>query len=153
MKTLETTRLILRDWNESDIGSGVYSEKSIRYLMSVKNNYAIILKENNKVIGTIGINEDAEGNENARNVGVRIIPEYRNRGLISEALRAVIDNAHMITDTLSWLCKSTDTRSRHLAEKFGFTYVKTFYNVKRKSDEEPHDFDYFILNTKRGLSH
>lgn len=60
------------------------------------------------------------------NVGVRVLPQYQNKGYMTEALRAVIDNAHNIADVLSWFCKVEDTRSQHIAEKLGFKYVKTF---------------------------
>ena len=147
MKTLTTERLVLRDWCESDIGCNVHSEKAIKYLIDVKNNYAVVLKETDTVIGTIGINEDAEGNANIRNVGVRIIEQYQNQGLMSEALEAVIGNAHNITDTLSWLYRADDKRSQHLAEKFGFVYVKTFPKGQYKLPSDC-DFYYYTLSLK-----
>ncbi len=142
MKTLSTKRLILRDWCENDIGCEVYDEKTVRYLIRTKDNYAVVLKENNEVIGTIGINEDAEHNPNARNVGVKIIPKYRNQGFITEALRAVVESVDDITDTLSWCCKAEDTRSQHIAKKLGFVYIKTFEKDKYNLQS---DFHYYIL--------
>ena len=142
MKTLSTERLVLRDWCEGDIGSSVHNEDAIRYLLKTKNNYAVVLKENNEIIGTIGLNEDADGQLNVRNVGVRVLPQYQNKGYMTEALRAVIDNAHNIADSLSWFCKVEDKRSQHIAEKLGFKYVKTF--AKDKYDL-PCDFYYYIL--------
>lgn len=142
MKTLITERLILRDWCESDIGCEVYVEDTIKYLIDVKNNYAVVLKENNTVIGTIGLNEDADGKANVRNVGIRIITQYQNQGLMSEALKAVIGIAHNITDALSWFCSADDKRSQHIAEKFGFVYVKTFSKAQY---DLPSDFYYYIL--------
>ena len=143
MKTLLTERLILRDWCEDDIGCSVYNEDEIRYLIKANNNYAIVLKENNEIIGTIGLNEDADGKENVRNVGVRIVPQHQNRGYITEALRAVIGSVSNITDTLSWFCKAEDLRSQHIAKKFGFVYVKTFAKAQHNL---PSDFYYYILD-------
>lgn len=145
MKVLETKRLILRDWTLSDIGCGVYDENSIRYLISVQNNYAVVLKENGIVIGTIGLNEDADENPDTRNVGIRLLEPYRNRGLMSEALECVIHNASDITKWLSYLCLVEDKRSQHIAEKFGFQYIKTFYKVQRTASDEPKDFLYYKL--------
>lgn len=142
MKTLSTKRLVLRDWCEGDIGSLVHTEDAIRYLLKTKNNYAVVLKENNEIIGTIGLNEDADGQVNVRNVGVRVLPQYQNKGYMTEALRAVIDNAHNIADALSWFCKVEDKRSQHIAEKLGFKYVKTF--TKDRYDLQS-DFYYYIL--------
>ncbi len=146
MQTLITKRLILRDWCESDIGCEVHGEDTIRYLMSVKNNYAVVLKENEQVIGTIGLNEDADGKSNVRNVGVRIIPQYQNQGYMTEALTVVINASSDMCDALSWFCAADDLRSQHLARKFGFVYVKTFnkdqYNL-------PCDFYYYTIHVSK----
>ena len=136
MKTLSTKRLVLRDWCESDIGSSVHNEDAIRYLLKTKNNYAVVLKENNEIIGTIGLNEDADDNPDTRHVGIRLLESYRNRGLMSEALECVIHNASDITKELSYLCLTEDKRSQHIAEKFGFRYIKTFYKVQKNASED-----------------
>lgn len=77
VKTLETDRLLLRDWHVSDIGCEVFDESTIRYLISAGNNYAVVLKEDAAVIGTVGLNEDAEGVPKRRNVGVRLLEAYQ----------------------------------------------------------------------------
>ncbi|MEY8484559.1 GNAT family N-acetyltransferase [Lachnospiraceae bacterium 48-21] len=103
MRTLETSRLILCDWTADDIGCEVFDISTIQYLLSAKNNYAVVLKENGTIIGTIGLNEDADNDPNTRNVGIRLLEPYRNKGLMSEALECVIQNAGEITDVLSYL--------------------------------------------------
>ena len=145
MKTLETDRLILRDWTLEDIGCGVYDENGIRYLVSVRNNYAIVLKENGQVIGAIGLNEDADNNPDARNVGILLLDEYHNRGIMSEALKCVIQNISNITKKLSYACSAEDKRSQHIAEKFGFRYVKTLGNAQGNASKDPIDMFYYIL--------
>ena len=143
MKTLETTRLILRDWTDEDLGCGIHNDEIIKYLIEVKNNYAVVLKETGSVIGTIGLNEDADDNEKCRNVGVRIAEQYRNVGLMTEALTEVFANNK--GKAFSWFCKVDDERSRHLAEKFGFEYIKTFPKVQRNEKEVPSDYYYYVL--------
>lgn len=123
----------------------MYDEGAIRFLISARNNYAVVLKESGEVIGTIGINEDAANDPDARNVGVRILEQYRNKGLMSEALTCAIQNIGDITKKLSWLCWVEDKHSQHLAEKLGFRLVNTFYNVKPSGFEQPEDFYYYIL--------
>jgi|GEM_PF-1228437 len=147
MKTIETERLILRDWIEDDIGCGVFDEKTIRYLIDKKDNYAVVLKETGAVIGTIGLNEDGQEKDpdKVRNVGFRILEPYQRRGLITEALECVIRNAGEITEELSYMCPTGHHVSRHIAEKFGFQYVRTLYGVKNSHMEEPMDFLYFRL--------
>ena len=125
MKTLETERLILRDWALEDIGCGVYDENCTRYLISVRNNYAIVLKENGLVVGSIGLNEDADNNPEARNVGIFLLEPYRNKGIMTEALKCVVQSISNVTGKLSYACSTEDKRSQHIAEKLGFHYVKT----------------------------
>ena len=99
MKQLETSRLLLRDWKLEDIGCQVFDEKAIRYLFSAKNNYAVVLKENGVVIGTIGLNEDADENPEVRNVGVRLLEQYQNKDgsiTIPEVLRPYLNNMEII---------------------------------------------------------
>lgn len=143
MKTLETKRLILRDWVDGDFGCGIHTDETIKYLIEAKNNYAVVLKETGEIIGTIGLNEDADDNEKRRNVGVRIAEQYRNMGLMSEALTEVFANNK--GKEFSWFCKVDDERSRHLAEKFGFEYIKTFPKVQRNEKEVPTDYFYYVL--------
>lgn len=64
---------------------------------------------------------------------------------MSEALECVIANAKEITEELSYLCMTDDKRSQHIAEKFGFRYVKTFYHVQTSESDGPRDFHYYIL--------
>ena len=143
MKPLETTRLILRDWADEDLGCGIHTDEIIKYLIEAKNNYAVVFKETGEVIGTIGLNEDADDNEKRRNVGVRIAEQYRNMGLMSEALTEVFANNK--GKEFSWFCKTDDERSKHLAEKFGFEYIKIFPDVQRNTNEEPKDYFYYVL--------
>lgn len=144
MKTLETNRLILRDWRISDIGCEVFDESTIRYLITAKNNYAVVLKDNDMVIGIIGLNEDADNNPNRRNVGIRLLEPYQDKGLMSEALECVINNASDVMTELSYLCRCDDRRSRHIAEKFGFQYVKTFYHIQKNPADKPENYFYYI---------
>lgn len=148
MKTLETDRLILREWSLHDIGCDVFEEKVIRYLVEAKNDYAVILKENGVIIGTIGLNEDADNNPDIRNVGIRLLEPYRNKGLMSEALECVIQKADIEVEELSYLCLSDDKRSQHIAEKFQFKYVKTFQNVQKNHSDEMKDFYYYRLKLR-----
>jgi ribosomal-protein-alanine N-acetyltransferase len=166
MKTLETMRLILRDWEITDIDDYFvfklnpnvtlpdgslpkrYKEEclsELKYLIGAKNNYALVLKETGKVIGSVGLNEDADGNENARNVGFVLDESYWNQGLMTEALIEIIANASETTSYLSCGHAAGNTRAKHIIEKLGFKYLKTFHNVKRESDLYPHDDLYYIL--------
>ena len=166
MKTLETKRLILRDWELTDLDDYFvfksnpnvtipdgslpkkYKEEclpELKYLIHVKNNYALVLKETGKVIGSVGLNEDTDGNENARNVGFVLDESYWNQGLMTEALKEIIANASEITSCLSCIHAAGNTRTEHIIKKLGFKYIKIFHNIKRESDIYPHDDLYYLL--------
>lgn len=169
MRTLETERLILRDWNHTDLedafilwsnpnvtipeGSTPRETKEeclpiLNYLIGKKNNYALVFKETGKVIGSVGLNEDADGNESARNLGFSLAENYWNKGLMSEALKKIIENASEITTLLSATHDVKNTKSEHIIKNLGFKYVKTFHGIKRKVDTVPHDELYYILELK-----
>jgi Acetyltransferases, including N-acetylases of ribosomal proteins len=166
MKTLETKRLILRDWEITDLDDYFafksnpnvtmpegdlpkrYKEEclpELKYLIGAKNNYALVLKEEGKVIGSVGLNEDADGNENARNVGFMLDESYWNKGLMTEALIEIIANAYKITPCLSCVHSAGNTRTKHIIKKLGFIYVKTFPNIKKESDMNSQDYLYWLL--------
>ena len=166
MKTLETKRLILRDWKETDLddmfvilsnpnvaipeGSSPVEtkencQKVLDYLMQEKNNYSIELKSTGSVIGMIGLNKDAKGDQDARNIGFCLAEEFWNQGFMTEALTAVITNAKEITNKLS-ATHNNNLKSEHLLKKFNFKQVDVIHGIKRKADALPHDEPYFILN-------
>ena len=97
METLETKRLILRDWKAEDLDDlfAVLSNPSIAipagsslvetrekckevldYLIAKKNNYAIEYKASGLVIGGIGLNEDSKKNEDTLNLGFYLAEDF-----------------------------------------------------------------------------
>ena len=159
MKTLETHRLILRDWAESDLedaaaiwpefGGQEDSRSLLQYFIRVKNNYAIVLKETCRIIGSVGLNEDGDGNENARNVGFILLEKYWNRGLMTEALREIIANVSDITTTLSAGHTRDNTKSEHILKKLGFRYIKTLPRTDYEGGDPQNDLLYYVLEIKK----
>jgi len=175
MKTLETERMILRDWAESDLddfaelwtnpnvtvpqGDPPMKDKEacrslLQLLIGLKNNYALELKETGKVIGSVGLNEDADDNPDGRNVGYIMNEAYWNRGYMQEALKAVIDHASKVTSFLSaaFFVGSDNPKSRHIVEKMGFRFVKTITfegSTDRVTGEPLAGADYYVLSLAR----
>jgi len=164
MKTLETERLILRDWILSDLddfseiwmnpnvtvphGDNPKHSKNeclpmLEYLINVKNNYAIEIKTTGKVIGTVGLNEDADNNPDGRNLGYMLNETYWNNGFIQEALNAIITNASETTSFLSvgFWHDNENPKSQHIIKKLGFKYDKTIISSERY-------FDYYVLDLR-----
>ena len=168
MRTLETERLILRDWRETDLeamfvflsnpnvtipeGASPCNtleecKRVLDYLIKEKNNYAIEWKESGIVIGSIGLNDDAKRQSHVRNLGFCLAELYWGQGIMSEALVAVIAYVKEITTALS-ATHNCNSKSEHLLLKFGFQQVDVIQNIKRKVDLDFHDEPYYLLELK-----
>ncbi|EOS61803.1 hypothetical protein C815_00391 [Firmicutes bacterium M10-2] len=153
---LETQRLILRPWQKSDaqalykyashpdIGpiagfpvhtSVDHSKEIIDRVLSAPNTYAVVLKETNEPIGSVGLmigkashqsNSDTEGE-----IGYWIGVPYWGQGLIPEAVREMIRHGFEDQHLEKIWCGYFDgnEKSKRVQEKCGFTYHHTTENV------------------------
>ena len=147
---IETPRLILRPWRENDLAdfneyasvdgvgqmAGWLPHKSMEeskmildMFMADKKTLALELKENGKVIGSIGLEDidfpDDRGMQ-GREVGYALSKTYWGKGLMPEAVKAVIDYCFeklhydwLTCDHFVW-----NHQSKRVIEKCGFHYVK-----------------------------
>ena len=152
--TLRTERLVLRPWRESDLGDlyeyarvdgvgqmagwtphGSLDDSRGILDMFIREKKTFALEHQGKVIGSLGIEEYvperypelALEDRQGREIGYVLSKDYWGRGLMPEAVRAVI----------RWLFQDVDLdfiivghferndRSRRVIEKCGFQYVKT----------------------------
>lgn len=149
---LKTERLILRPWREED-SKDLYEhakkpnvgpiagfpphknvEKSLEVIKNVlsKNiNYAIILKETNKAIGSIGIligkkSSLAKNNEEGE-IGYWIAETYWGQGLMPEAVKEIIRYAFQDLKLLTLWCGyyEGNKKSKRIQDKCGFKYDHT----------------------------
>ncbi|MBQ8835250.1 MAG: GNAT family N-acetyltransferase [Oscillospiraceae bacterium] len=162
---IETDRLILRAWKETDLhdfyeyasieGVGEKAgwnhhqspEESERILSSFirhKKTFALELKENGKVIGSLGLeprDEDAGLKEHlqGREVGYVLSKDYWGRGLMPEAVQAVIRYCFDVLNFDYLTCGHFDhnDRSRRVVEKCGFTYLKDVVTPTVRGIDEP----------------
>lgn len=168
---LETKRLILRPWEQTDLADfydyakvpGVgemagwahhqsmeESQQILNLFIHEKKTLAIVEKETGKVIGSIGFEEsDEDLSGTGRELGYVLRKEYWGRGLVPEAVRAVIGYCF---DVLEWdwlTCAHfvTNTRSQRVIEKCGFQYQKDFLYQTRMGTLEPSKG--YILYRKR----
>lgn len=149
MKMLETQRLILRDWRENDYidmyefasselvgpnaGWPVHKnpEESKTIINKfIKNNdtYAIVLKSENKVIGSIGMHNRIPDESmiylSQREIGYVLNPGYWGNGYAPEAVMRLISYGFEEMDLdLIWCCHfDFNYRSKRVIEKCGFNY-------------------------------
>ena len=165
---LETDRLILRTWELKDLDDffeyasveGVgdkagwehhkSKDKSLEILkmfIEEKKVFAIVLKENQKVIGSIGIEELSEeldkdlDNLLGRELGYVLNKDYWNKGIMKEAVSKVVDYCFN-TLKLNFLMASYfnyNIASKRVLENLNFKFYKDiiietrYNNIKEKS--------------------
>ena len=165
---LETDRLILRTWELKDLddffeyasveGVGEKAgwehhkskDKSLEILkmfIEEKKVFAIVLKENRKVIGSIGIEELSEeldkdlDNLLGRELGYVLNKDYWNKGIMKEAVSKVVDYCFN-TLKLNFLMASYfnhNIASKRVLENLNFKFYKNiiietrYNNIKEKS--------------------
>ena len=149
---LETERLILRPWEETDAES-LYeyakddrvgpitgwpahtsvemSREVIQTVLSAPEIYAVCLKEDNRAIGSIGLMIGSRSNiglpDTEAEIGYWIGVPFWGRGLIPEAAREIIRRAFADLHLETLWCGYFDgnEKSRRVQEKCGFVYHHT----------------------------
>ena len=164
---LRTNRLILRPFNEDDLedlfeyasveGVGeragwkhheniAESTQILEMFIKEKKTFAVVLKENNKVIGSIGI--EKYGREESlseffdykgREIGFVLSKDYWGQGLMPEALKEVIEYCFNELDYDFLLCGHFDfnTQSARVQEKLGFIpYRRLLFETRMDTQEK-----------------
>ena len=146
---LETKRLILRPWEETDaeecyryardplVGmpagwaahtSVENSRQVIRDILAVPETYAIVLKETGLPVGSIGLhhNDLAEKDDEAE-LGYWLGVPYWGRGIATEAAGEILRHAFEDLNLARVWCGYYDgnEKSRKVQEKLGFRYQWT----------------------------
>ncbi len=162
---IETERLILRPWKETDLhdfyeyarveGVGEKagwnhhqsleeSEQILSAFIRNKKTLALELKENKKVIGSLGL-EPRDGDAGlpkelqGREIGYVLSRDYWGRGLMPEAVKAIINYCFNILDYDYLTCGHFEhnDRSRRVVEKSGFVYLKDVVTSTVRGIDEP----------------
>lgn len=156
---LETERLILRPWEETDAeslyeyakddrigpiaGWSVHtsvenSREVIKNLLSAPENYAVCLREDGRAIGCVGLTFGKSSNldlpENEGEIGYWIGVPFWGRGLIPEAVRELIRHAFVDLGVQTLWCGYFDgnEKSKRAQEKCGFVYQRTDRDIHWK---------------------
>lgn len=184
--TIETKRLILREWKESDLNDlfeyasvpGVgenagwshhknieESRDRVKRFIDGKRTFAIVYKENNKVIGSLGVEEYGRVealtefyNYRGRSIGYVLSKDYWGQGLMPEAVKAVI---HYLFDVLDYdflLCSyfNFNNRSKRVQEKCGFIPYRAIVSDTALGTKEPSTLNLLVnphKNIKFEFSH
>ena len=146
---VETERLILRPWQESDLqdffeyasvegvgemagwvhhGSVGESKAILDGFIAGKKTLALELRQSGKVIGSLGFHrpqpDPADGEQYGRELGFVLHKTYWGRGLMPEAVRAISDYCFRVLDFDYLTCGHFigNDRSRRVIEKCGFRF-------------------------------
>lgn len=149
---LQTERLILRPWRESDAES-LYeyardervgpiagwpahtsvdeSRQIIRDILSQDETYAITIRPDDRAVGSVGLKIGAASDlalfDDQAEIGYWIGVPFWGRGYTTEAARRVVRHAVEDLGIRKLWCSYFDgnERSRRVGEKCGFCYVRT----------------------------
>ena len=162
---IETPRLILRPWQDSDLedfyayaseeGVGEMagwahhqsmeeSRKILNLFMEGKHTFALELRENGHAIGSLGLEErdadlDLPNTLEGREIGYVLSREYWGRGLMPEAVKAVMEYCfrELKLDYLTCGHFLRNSQSARVIEKCGFRYLKDILYKTRMDTIEP----------------
>lgn len=177
---LETDRLILREWQLSDLddffeycsvpGTGEAAgwphhknkEESLaimtRFIQN-KKTFALVYKENKKVIGSLGL--EKYGNEEelseffayqGREIGYVLSAAYWGRGLMTEVVKAVISYCFDELNLDFLLCGHyfKNHRSMRVQEKCGFVHCRRLVFDTKLGTKEPGYLN-LLVNPKKNI--
>ncbi|MDR1542319.1 MAG: GNAT family N-acetyltransferase [Clostridiales bacterium] len=175
---LETDRLILRAFREDDLcdlyeyarvpGVGEMagwphhesietSKLILRDFLEKNEVFALVLKENGKVLGSLGLHYSWANNEpkyaklKSKEIGYALSRDYWGRGLVPEAVSAVIAMCfnEYGCDMLTCGHFSTNSQSRRVIEKSGFKFEKQSVYHSEQLNKDFDDMKYVLLRCKR----
>ncbi len=160
---IETDRMILRPWQDADLADfyeyasvpGVgemagwnhhqsldESNSILHLFIREKKTLALELKETGKVIGSLGLEEmdpDPIGDGKlGREIGYVLSKDYWGRGLMPEAVQAVIRYCFEVLgyDYLTCAHFKENSQSRRVIEKCGFSYFGSLdYSTQMGTNE------------------
>lgn len=165
--TIETERLLLRPFRQSDLqdffeyasveGVGEMagwkhheniekSQEILGHFITEDKTFALVLKESGKVIGSLGV--ETYGMETAlteftgyrgREIGYVLSKDYWGKGLMPEAVKAVIDHLFNELDMDFLTCGYYDfnSQSKRVQEKCGFRPYRKLNMDTRLGTTEP----------------
>jgi ribosomal-protein-alanine N-acetyltransferase len=173
-KVIETDRLILRAWKEGDLNdlfeyarvegvgerAGWKHHESpdetrgiLQMFIDGKTELAVTLKENGKVIGSVGLHESGwvRADENysdlkIKEIGYVLSKDYWGRGIMPEAVKAVIDYCfnECALDAVSCCHFLENSQSKRVIEKCGFKFVKKDIYFSKQLQKNFDDMAYIL---------
>lgn len=172
MGMIETKRCQLRLFKETDLNdfytyakvegvgerAGWFHHRSIdetkavlAHFIEQKDVFAIVLKEQNKVIGSIGLH-DREKNPKVLELGYVLSKDYWGQGLMTEAVQGILDYAFTVLDLEAITCGHfiENKASQRIIEKVGFMFIESGKYYSKNMNQE-FDHKKYLLSKERYL--
>lgn len=174
--TLETERLILRQFKLSDLDDFYEYAKNpkvgieagwkphndreeskiiLKFFVKDKFIWALELKENKKVIGSIGLHDDTKRDGiNSKMIGYVLSEKYWGKGLMVEAVKAIMKYGfeNLALEVISIYHYEANIRSKRVIEKCGFKYEGTLRRAIRRFDNQvKNDVCYSLLREEYNM--
>ena len=109
-----------------------------------ENIFAIVYKNENKVIGYIAIHEDSEeGRLDTKEFGFALNNQYRRQGIMSEVIPCILDYLFSKDILYVWACCFQDNiSSKNLIEKIGFAFMQegVFFSESFKKELPSYEY-------------
>ncbi len=117
-----------------------------RYLRGLYADWAVVLKENGKMIGTCGY-ASFDYSQKQCEIGYVLSPYYRQKGYMTEAVKAVVDLSFNTLNLSKIVLRiiSENQPSINLAKRLGFEYEYSASMIIKDIDRV---VDYYFLHNK-----
>lgn len=175
MKTLETKRLLLRQWRDTD-AQDVYeyasgnkvgpmagwkphadlgeTQELLKIFRAEDETWALELKENGKVVGSIGLHKSKKQNlglEYDRELGYVLAEPYWGRGLVPEAAKRAMAFAFEELDARTLIVSHFpfNFQSKKVIEKLGFEYLTRIFQSWKRYDGLKLDEVTYVMTKER----
>ncbi|MFQ7077485.1 MAG: GNAT family N-acetyltransferase [Christensenellaceae bacterium] len=175
MKTLETKRLLLRQWRDTD-AQDVYeyasgnkvgpmagwkphadlgeTQELLKIFRAEDETWALELKENKKVIGSVGLHKSKKQNlglEYDRELGYVLAEPYWGRGLVPEAAKRAMAFAFEELDARTLIVSHFpfNFQSKKVIEKLGFEYLTRIFQSWKRYDGLELDEVTYVMTKER----
>lgn len=132
------------------------SQIILNNFINEKKTFAIVYKDNMKVIGSIGIEvskfpDDFHKEATSREIGYALAKDYWHKGIMTEAVKAVIEYLfnEVSLDYITIAHFEENNRSRRVIEKCGFKFLFTNKYKTITGRVIEHNLNYYLKNPNK----
>ena len=164
---LETERILLRPFESGDLADlhtyasqpGVgemagwkhhvdlaESREMLDAFLAAASTFAVVYQADGRVIGHLAVHDDSEnGREDTKELGFVLSRDYQRLGIMTEALRALLDHLRSVGIQHVYACCFQDNApSKGLIEKCGFRFEQEGTYHSSSLDRDLASFEYVI---------